>query len=716
MKWLQENINENGHWDRGEYSSGNREWGGDTALVCLALLYADESPNAEYLSKALDWLANQQLTGTYAVALRAHALSRVGRGRFDGVIRNDLRWLIRAAGPPNSPNEGAYGYVEDDSRGNWWDNSNSQYGVLGVWTATEVLADPGNLSSYWDSVRDHWLKTQLSDGGWSYRGEQTATGSMTVAGIATLFVVLDRLESPSGRITEKLRDSLNAALDWLGREFTPNNPNGPGQWRYYYLYGVERAGRASGFKYFRTRDWFRTGARFLVDEQESTGAWGGDDIGSQRNTAFALMFLCHGRAPLLFNKLDTSDDWASRPRDVAGLTWYAQTALERLLNWQIVTLDGTLTDLLEAPVLYFSDRKDWKPSSAEVQKIREYCLRGGLLFGVAENGSENFVASFKALAEAAFPEYRLTGVSQDHPLFSGGVQFPIEDPPLMLEVHNGVRSLMLLSTRDLGNVWSRFRTNGALAMRYQLGVNVYLYATDRRIKTSRLQSNIIQEKPVETRRTIRVGRVQHSGDWSIEPYGWVRLAAYLHNETGTRLLVSTDVDASHSSLREQFDVLHMTGTTSFELTQDEMQGLRRFLTAGGVLIADAASGSQAFTESFEAAFTQILKTEPVLVPENAALLTGSGLPDAVDLAGTGYRRSARQRASLIRDRPALRAYSLGGRMAVIYSPLDLSAGLLGTEIFGCAGYEAESVLHIMRNLLLYSSLSSIEQSRISADS
>lgn len=717
VTWLKKQQNDDGHWDQGSYSSGDRGWGGDTALVCLALLYADESPNSEYLSRALDWLSRQELSGTYAVALRAHALSRVGKGRFESTVRQDLRWLIRAAGPPNSPNEGAYGYTEEDSRSRWWDNSNSQYGVLGVWTATDVLKDSSELRGYWDSVRDHWLKTQLADGGWSYRGGDDATGSMTVAGIATLFVVLDRLESPSGKITEKLRNAIDGALDWLGREFTPDNPHGAQQWRYYYLYGVERAGRASGFKYFRTRDWFRVGARALVDEQESNGPWGNTSgTNAQRNTAFSLMFLCHGRAPLLFNKLDVTDDWAARPRDVAGLTWYAQSALERLLNWQIVTLDGSISDLLEAPVLYLSNRGDWEPSSAEIQKLREYCVRGGMLFCVAENASENFTKVFREIADRAFPEYRLTGVGKDHPLLSGDVQFPIEDAPLMLEVNNGVRTLMLLSTRDLGNTWSRFRTKGRLAKWYQLGLNVYLYATDRRIKTSRLQSTIIPEKAVETKRTIRVGRVKHSGDWSIEPYGWTRLTRYMNNVTGTRMLVSSSVDVSHSGLREQFDILHMTGTEPFELTPDEMSGLRLFLTAGGVLIGDAANGSQEFANSFERAMTQILRTEPVLVPESAALLKGSDIPDAVDLSGTTYRRSARQRTSVVRDRPALRAYSLGGRMAIIYSPLDISVGLLGTEVFGCAGYEPESALRIMRNLLLYGGLSTIEQSRVSADS
>lgn len=714
VAWLKAEHSADRHWEQGELQDGNRNWGGETALVALALLYAGQSPNETYLSAALDWLAKQELTGTYAVSLRAQALSLVGGRRMRETLRSDLRWLVQAAAPHAARLPGGYGYGPDDAATGWSDNSNSQYGVLGVWMATEGGAELANARQYWELIRDHWLDQQRPDGGWSYQTGGSSTGSMTAAGLASLYIVLDRLQATDPRAALPVRGALDRGLDWLGREFTPNNP-GSGLWKYYYLYGVERAGRASGQKYFRSRDWFREGAGALIAEQTSTGAWpNGSEAGERRTTAFALLFLCHGRAPLIVNKLEFAGDWQLRPRDAAGLTWYAQTVLERLSNWQIVPLDGPLEDLLEAPILYWSGQAAHSFAPSEIQKLRQYCERGGMLLAVAVDGSFDLVTSFRALAQAAFPEYTVRPVPQTHPLFNGDVQYRITEPPAMLEVHNGVRTLMLLCTEDIADSWNRFRARGNRERDFELGMNLYLYATDKGLKTSRLESTSLTENPAKVRRRVRVGRVQHAGAWSIEPYGWSRLSRYMNNEAGTQVLLSSGVRLDAPKLRENYEALHVTGLGALEISDAEQQGLRRFLSDGGVLLADAANGGREFTESLEDHLRRILRTEPETVDSDSGLLTGKSLADAVDLSGTAYRRAARGREGAVRDRPLLRAFALGKRYAVIYSPLDLSVGLLGTDVYDCRGYEPASALKIMRNLLLYAAAGPAEQSKVFA--
>lgn len=715
VEWLRAQQNPSRHWESTGEATESRYWAGDTALALLSLLYAGQSPNQSEISGGLEWLAAQKPTGTYVVSLRAQALSLAPGPRFRTVLRNDLRWLVDAAAPRAAPNAGAYGYLASDSDNGWWDNSNSQYGALGVWMATEAGVEFSGGRQYWELIRDYWLRQQESDGGWSYRKGSASTGSMTVAGIATLYVVLDRLQTGNLKDSQPVSRALDSGLDWLGQEFTPGNPRGDSRWKYYYLYGVERAARASGRKYFRSRDWFREAAADLLRSQQSNGCWPGTggEMSELRNTAFATLFLCHGRAPLVFNKLEVGRDWDLYPRDVAGMTWYAQNVLERLLNWQIVPMEGPLDDLLEAPVLYWSGREGFDFSPAQVQKLREYCERGGLLFGMAVDGSQDFVTRFRGLAQQAFPEHAVRPLPPDHPLFSGSVQFPIANPPLMLEVHNGIRTLMLLCTHDVADSWNRFRARGNRERDFELGVNVYLYATDKGQKRSRLTSSTIPQRAVASERTIRVGRVRHDGAWSIEPYGWTRLARYLLNETASTVLVTSGVRLDTPGLNDEFDVLHLTGTEALRLSDAEQQGLRRFLTGGGVLLADAAGGSREFHASFEEILRRILKQEPEWLPEDVALLTGAGIPGAVDLSGAGYRRAARTGGAPLRDRPALRAFLLGQRYAVIYSPLDLSVGLLGTDVYDCRGYEPETSLRILRNCLLYAMLSKADQSRLS---
>jgi hypothetical protein len=689
-------------------------WAGTSALAALALLYAGRDPREAALQDTLDWLASQTMNGTYAIGVRAHALALVPGRRYHARLQADLEWLLRAAGTRGSDAAGAYNYtpIEPGAAGknSRWDNSVSQFGVLGVWTAADAgLPVP---ETYWETVGEHWIQAQNTDGGWGYQDHNPSTGSMTAAGLASLFVVLDQRYTERPREAGGLLTAIELGLTWLGREYGPENPRGNADWRYYYMYGVERVGAASGHKYFRNQDWFRGIAAYLLEKQRPDGSWpgSGDYMSALRNTAFGLMALCHGRAPLLFNKLQHGDDWDTKLRDVAGLTRYASRTFERVLNWQIVRLDSPLEDLLEAPVLYMYGQSKRDFNDIEVQKVREYCQRGGLLFAVAGKDDAEFVRSFEELAARAFPDYPRRPLLPDHPLFTGEVQFEIKDPPPMIQVHNGVRTLMLLSARDLAAAWNRHGPHGSVEPDFQLAGNIYLYATDKHTPRSRLQTPFIPDRNVTPEQTIKLARIKYDGAWNPEPYGWTRLAVYLRNETATRLLVTSGVTFDSPELKE-FSVAHLTGTAGFTLTPEELRGLREFLSAGGTLLADAAGGSPEFTRALEAQVGQALSSEPHVLPADSCLLTGAGVPGAVDLAGVTYRRASRS-AAHGEEYPRLRAFLSARRPAVICSPLDLSAGLLGTEAYEVRGFAPESALRIMRNLVLYAALPSAHKARL----
>ena len=342
VTWIKAQRQDARHWED-EISTEDRFWGGTSGLAVLALLYAGEDPRTDFMDSSLDWLSSQALRGTYTYGTRAHALALVPGTKYSSRLESDLEWLVHNVWPSDGSTPGAYGYNPrpQGTTNGQWDNSNSQYGVLGVWMATDAgLSVP---TSYWQNVGGHWLRHQQPDGGWGYHAQDASTGSMTAAGLATLFVVLDRIYADRPSDAVQLKAAIQSGLTWLGREFTPaKNPFGEARWLYYYLYGVERVGRASGYKYFRDNDWFREGAAFLLEKQDPDGHWRGSGalMSDLRNTCFALMFLCHGRAPLLFNKLQHGDDWDDKLRDAAGLTHFTQRTLERLLNWQIVRLDG----------------------------------------------------------------------------------------------------------------------------------------------------------------------------------------------------------------------------------------------------------------------------------------------------------------------------------------------------------------------------------------
>jgi hypothetical protein len=726
------------HWEQDQ--AGGKFYGGDSGLALLALLYADEDPRSSEMSRSLKWFADLKLTETYTVGTRAHVFALVPGKQARSILQKDVDWLMNAGGQADAKDPGAYGYKSGDRR---WDNSNSQYGVLGVWMAAE--AGVRIKRDYWELVAAHWLKHQGDDGGWGYTASDKSTGAMTAAGLATLYVLYDYLYYSRRTGLGELNYRVEQALDWTHSNFSTENPNGEDRWKYYYLYGVERVGRASGRKYFRDRDWFKVGAAHLLDTQLEDGSWPGESghgdftMSHLRNTAFALMFICHGRAPVLFNKLhyippemrdsigealpydpndpDKNDleatrrfDWNRHPRDLAGLTRAAQGRFEKLLNWQIITLDSSIHDFFEAPVLYMTGNEAWTFTDDDRKKLREYALRGGLLLAAPADRGTAFVESMKQLAGELFPDTPLEPLPSEHPLISGDAGSTLEPTPTLLAVSHGQRLLMVIGEEDIGLSWQRYRTGQRSNVDLDLGLNTYLYATDKSTPKTRLASPLLADKQVRPDGQVLLARIKHSGNWNPEPYGWLRLATYLQNETAKKLTIGWGITLDSPKLGAA-QVAHITGDEPLKLSDAERRGLRKFLTEGGILFADATDGQTAFYDSLIAELQEVLPGDLSPLNKQNPLITGKGIPGATSIAAVDYRRSAR-RVSRGQKTPQLWVYNLQQQPAVILSPLDVNTGLLGTQVYDCVGYQPDSALKITRNVLMYARLSTFEKSKL----
>ncbi|KKK61944.1 hypothetical protein LCGC14_3009270 [marine sediment metagenome] len=107
--------------------------GGGTALAALTLLATGADPASdEQLRKALQWLADHDDNNTYVRGIRAnvweYALRKASYDKsMRAMLKKDFDWLLKALGD----REGwRYTMQSRD-----WDNSCTQYGVLGIWAA-----------------------------------------------------------------------------------------------------------------------------------------------------------------------------------------------------------------------------------------------------------------------------------------------------------------------------------------------------------------------------------------------------------------------------------------------------------------------------------------------------------------------------------------------------------------------------------------------------
>src|SRR4051812_18980980 len=177
---------------------------------------------------------------TYGRSLRASALAIYDRPEDRAQLREDVAWLVGAAV------QGAYTYDDYYTRpgspgaaqpppDGFFDHSNSQYGVLGVWNGAESGA--AVPARYWIEVERHWVSQQTDDGMWGYRSHAGGTTTMTCAGIMALSITRDYLElAGEAENPERLAGgpALEKALKWL--ETGDNAVNVPSG---YALYGME---------------------------------------------------------------------------------------------------------------------------------------------------------------------------------------------------------------------------------------------------------------------------------------------------------------------------------------------------------------------------------------------------------------------------------------------------------------------------------------------
>ncbi len=702
---------------------------GISALATLALLESGLGPDDPAVRRALAFLRSFDPTQpsqwrTYITSLHTMALQAAGQLDRDlPLIQRNARVLEMMQVPSGGPESGAWGYGIGGTR---WDNSNTQYAVLGLHAAAQagVPIEP----RVWLRVRNHFLAYQGRDGAWGYQGSSRGTGSMTVAGIASLVIAGMELEQTEeklvngqivgcGRVREP--EPLRRAIDWLGRNtgisidqrgrvVRITNPRAA-SWTFYYLYGLERAGRLTGRRYFGKHDWYREGAEWLVKVQDPvSGAWHGG--GLERPviaTSFALLFLSKGLAPVLINKLRygvpgnlAGGDWNNDPHDVRQLTAHVARLWKHRLNWQIVDISrASVADLLQAPIVFFNGHHQPRFQQDEIEKLREFVLQGGFIFAEACCSSEQFDTGFRDLIKELFPEAPLRPLPPDHPVWRA--QYPLEPDGSLWGVDIGCRTSIIYSPHDLSCYWQNPSWPASLRP-IKLGVNVVAYATGREIPPDKLSVRApvkLTETDPAARDTLRIGKLRHGGDWNAAPLAIPNLMVHLRNEFGFRVQLRHEPIGPLDPNLYRFPFLYMHGRNRFRYAEDEVRNLRSLLLRGATLFADACCGSEPFDEAFRAFARQLFPDNPLEpIPLEDPLITGEY--GGYDLRKVQYTRAMPQRTGPV----ALEGILIDDRWVVVYSRWDIGCALERHQGAECRGYTHESALRIATNVLLYALL------------
>jgi hypothetical protein len=728
---------------------------GPSALCTLALLNSGVSPQDPTIERALKYLRSfHDPGGTYETSLVLMALVAANDWDRDKLRIATLAERLESIQTLRGPMAGMFNYGNGPYGGGGEDNSNTQFAVLGLREAARAGIKVRRKT--WELIRKHFIDSQNQDGGWGYHRGDGSTGSMTCSGVGSLVICEQMLGSNDDDTNAdgtakccnkapRTTTALRRAIEWFEHYFAVGvNPGHGASWVLYYLYGVERAGRLSGQRFFGNHDWYREGASYLIEGQSRLrGSWNATFTSPESDqvvaSSFALLFLSKGLAPVLMNKLnygsaqanrgdeDSLPNWNLHPNDARNLTEYVSTLPKwpKLLTFQEVDIDkvvshGSVRDLLQAPILYISGLDEPKFTEAQVQLLRAYVEQGGFIFAVNNCNGAGFDEGIKSLVARIYPgDAQLKRLPPEHPIYRA--EFPLDpEGTELLGVDFGCRTSFIYSPRDHSCLWDKWsmlsvpKRTGAFSLlvlhSMKIGANVVAYATGREPydKLDQPPEDNVGAPSTIDRGLLQVAKFRHTGDWDAAPRALHNALVALNKLSGVQASMrQKNLVPSDPQLR-RFPLAYLHGRASFEFSPQEIQNLRTYLKNGAVLFADSCCGSPQFDKSFRDMMRQ-------LFPEKKL----ERIPVTHELFSTGIgfdiRRVKRRipesgnpndplDSTFKEGEPLLEGIDLNGRYCVIYSKYDLSCALERQASVACAGYEHHDAVHIAVNIIRYALL------------
>lgn len=179
------------------------------------------------------------------------------------------------------------------------DNSNTQFGILGLWVARRHKVPVGRAAYL---VGERFVHSQTPEGHWTYNPGQVVTTphAVTCAGLLGLAIARgDAIEKSLTKGASENTQAVAKALTWMGKEIgqpgaIKKGAPPPAPLDYYFLWSLERVAVLYGLKTIEGKDWYGWAREQLLASQKPPGNWeGGKNPGSNPvpDTCLALLTL-----------------------------------------------------------------------------------------------------------------------------------------------------------------------------------------------------------------------------------------------------------------------------------------------------------------------------------------------------------------------------------------------------------------------------------------
>ena len=720
ISYLKDQQDSNGNWSENQSNPG-----GITALCTLALIHSGVPNEDPAMKKALAYLRSfdvDDIGTTYATSLHLMVMAAADpRGERVRIARY-AKWLAEA----QNPRSGGWSYhprIPTD------DPSNSQFALLALHEAERVGVTIPAVT--WEKAHKYWTERQQRSGAWSYNLSGLPTGSMTCAGIASLVITSRHTSLEAARVVDgQVRccgevpdaNAIDRGLRWLGQAFSAQRNPASSSYYMYYMYALERVGRMTGQRFIGQHDWYRAGADHLLKIQDDLdGSWRtrGNPL---TNTAFSMLFLSKGRRPVVISKMRYGaagqTDWDKHRSGIHKLTRFVETRWQQDLTWQTIDVQAArLEDLMETPVLFISGYQSLLLDDQQKINLRNYVNQGGFLFVEACCDDQVFDGEFRSLMKELFPESPLQTLPPDHPIWFAQDNINPAFVGRVEGIQSCCRTAVVYYPGNLSCYWSLFQSGPPANQQeavtevihdhVKFGGNVIAYATNRELKrkldkprVSFRDSDIDQPR----RGTLFVPKVSHGGGSNDAPNSLSNLLGVMRLQLEMRVSTRRQMVQASDKLSE-YPILFLHGRGDFRLSEEERVALAAYLKRGGFIFSDAICASPEFAAAFRRemqlvlageTFTRIAGDHPMLSDE----FGGHDL-STVTLRDPTRRDAKTGAPASSVTVPLLEGLSIDGRVAVVFSPYDISCALENQAVPECKGYSRDEAARLGTNIILF---------------
>jgi hypothetical protein len=194
---------------------------------------------------------------------------------------------------------------------------------------------------------------------------------------------------------------------------------------------------------------------------------------------------------------------------------------------------------------------------------------------------------------------------------------------------------------------------------------------------------------------LKLARLKYGGQWNPEPYAWQRFARILKRDVSWDLEIAA---VDWFALKpEVAPIAHLTGLSAYTPTDVEIAALKSYVESGGVVLIDSCGSSPAFAQSMRVALAVAFpdqKLQPIADTDAMLKASFAGMRSIDRLHLRPYA------AQKLTAAPPLEQLT-AGKGKVIFSSLDITTGLLGTNPWGLIGYNADSAQTVVNNLVIW---------------